>query len=189
MKGGCFLGKFNRTFKMLDVAAEKQVQVVEEAITPVPMPGVQELLDPIVTVVFERVILLNNKVIVQGEFNVNKIYKAIGGEVRHLSETIPFSKPVDLPGFSPTVTIGPGHRVIARNTVLNIVSGNQATANGIDVQLYIKTLTPVQILLDPMEIEQKIVMDFLVKISKFDQVTMELPAPARVFEFRNVVDC
>ncbi len=202
--------KFKKDFKLLQVVAEKEAQFFTTNTTTVSPPAV-ELLDPVVSVTFDRAVLLQNKAIVQGAINKNIIYKGPGGQVLHQPESISFSKEVELPGLNPHFTIGKFNRLTLNNDVVEIGPDNHGNQGGIDVQIFVTRLVVKEFLLDNNNnnkkgnssyvnletappsngstIEQKIVLDFIVKVSKFTQVDMEVPAPSPVFECRNVVKC
>lgn len=187
MEGGILLGTFKKTFKMFNVEAEEQVQVFLERTEMLNYNAV-ELLDPVLSVTFDRVILLKDKAIVQGNIYKNIIYKDENFFVRHEIVTIPVTATVEIPGFNPTVTVGRANRAVVTNNVVDIGPDNQGDTNGFDIQIFVKQLTAFQRLINANEVEEKIILDFILKISKFDQIDLEIPAPPRVFEFRNVID-
>jgi hypothetical protein len=190
MKGGILLKTYKKTIKLLEVSAEKAAQYFTAQLVNLNNPALA-LLEPLLSVSFDRVILFRDKAVVQGNIHKNIIYKDTEGFVRHQPENIPFSKEIDIPGFSPIVTLGKGNRVMLSNNVVNInlnngVSTNQGYQNGIDVQIFVSNLLAEQILLSPQLIDQKIILDFIVKISKVTQEDMEFAKPSPVFEFRNI---
>ena len=186
---------FNRTLKLLDVITEKEVQHFIE--NPVTIDDdALELLDPIVSVNFERVIILQGKALVQGTINKNIIYKdATADDVEHFEEgPINFGIDIDLPGLTPTFTTGKFNRAVLNNNVITL-ENNQGTNGGFDVQIYLTNLFTFQRIIETRtslqetDIDQKIVLDFIIKVSKYIQQDIEFPAPQAVFECRNVKPC
>jgi len=182
---------FKRTLKLLDVVAEEEAQLFKE--NPVDIgEEIVELLDPIVSVTFDRVILLQDKAIVQGTINKNVIYKDDNDDIVYFEEDpIEFGVDVKLPGLTPSFTHGKFNRAVITNNVINIGSDNQGTNGGIDIQIYLTRLFTFQRIIDATSgtIDQKIVLDFIIKVSKYIQQDIEFPAPQAVFECRNVKPC
>lgn len=148
-----------------------------------------EVLRPTITANFDRVVLFKDKAIVQGSISKNVILKFNDGSMSQTTITTNFSKAVELPGLTTTVTIGKFNRAAITNNVIEIGNDNTGSTAGIDVQIYVKNLTSQEILLDSFTLDEKIVLDFIIKISKFKQQDIEIPAPAKTFEFKNAVDC
>ncbi|AZO95571.1 DUF3794 domain-containing protein [Halocella sp. SP3-1] len=188
MKGGIIMKKIRKTLKLLELTAEEPVHVFETTVTEVS-PAVVELLDPVLSVEFDRVVLFQNRAIVQGTIFKNLIYKAVGGQLQYVNEEIPFSKEVELPGVSPNFTTGRFNKMILTNNVIEIGPGNRGAQTGIDIQLYVTQLTAAQIILDTTTVEQKIILDFIIKVSEYTQQDVDLPAPGPVFECRNIIKC
>ncbi len=182
---------FKKTLKLLDVVAEEEAQFFKE--NPVDIGDVVvELLDPIVSVTFDRVILLQDKAIVQGTINKNVIYKDANNDIVFFEEApIEFGIDVNLPGLTPGFTQGKFNRAVITNNVINIGPDNQGTNGGIDIQIYLTRLFTFQRIIDATSgtIDQKIVLDFIIKVSKYIQQDIEFPAPQAVFECRNVKPC
>jgi len=182
---------FKRTLKLLDVVAEEEVQYFRENHVTIG-EEVIELLDPIVSVTFDRVILLQDKALVQGTINKNIIYKDGTGDVEYFEEApIEFGIDVNLPGLTPGFTIGKFNRAVISNNAIDIGPDNQGTNGGIDVQIYLTRLFTFQRIVDVNTgaVDQKIVLDFIIKVSKYTQEDVEFPAPQPVFECRNVKSC
>ena len=182
---------FKRTLKLLDVVAEEEAQYFRE--NPVDIgEEIVELLDPIVSVTFDRVILLQDKALVQGTINKNVIYKDCGDDIEYFEEDpIQFGIDVKLSGLTPGFTHGKFNRAVITNNVINIGPDNQGTNGGIDIQIYLTRLFTFQRIIDATSgtIDQKIVLDFIIKVSKYIQQDIEFPAPQAVFECRNVKPC
>lgn len=179
-----------KTLKLLELTAEKPVQVFETNEVNNISPAVVELLDPVLSVQFDRVVLFQNKAIIQGTIFKNLIYKAVGGQLQYLNEEITFTKEVELPGASPNFTTGKFNRmVINTNNVIEIGADNHGVQNGIDIQLYVTQLTAAQFIINTTTVEEKIVLDFIIKVSKYTQQDVSLLAPGPVFECRNIINC
>jgi len=192
MKGGlALLQTFKKRLKLLDVIADKQVQVFKVNTNQSLGTTAEALLDPVLSVTFDRVVLFDDKVVVQGIINKNIIIKELNsGKILHLSVPVEFSKAVDLPGLNTTVTIGRGNRAVIVNNVVEIGPDNDGSNAGFDVQIYVERLVSKEILINNnTAVDEKIILDFILKISKFKQIDLKIPAPARIFEFTNVIDC
>jgi hypothetical protein len=192
MKGGLpLLQTFKKRLKLLDVIADKQVQVFKVNTNEPLGTTAEALLDPVLSVTFDRVVLFDDKVVVQGIINKNIIIKELNsGKILHLSVPVEFSKAVDLPGLNTTVTIGRGNRAVIVNNVVEIGPDNDGSNAGFDVQIYVERLVSKEILINNnTAVDEKIILDFILKISKFKQIDLKIPAPARIFEFTNVIDC
>lgn len=179
---------FKRTIKLLDVVAENEEQYFTENLVTINEAVVQ-LLDPIASATFDRVILLRDKAIVQGIINKNIIYKNANNDIVYFEETpISFGLDVKLPGLTPSVTKGVFNRVITNNNLITIGPDNQGTNGGIDVQIFITQLFTSERLINAAigSIDQKIVLDFIIKVSKYIQQDLYIPAPNPVFEKRNI---
>lgn len=203
MKGGNYLMKykpkrsvfksFKKTVKLLDVAAENEVQHFIE--NPLTIDDtVIELLDPIVSVTFNRVVLLQDKAIVQGEILKNLIYKDDNNDIVYFEEgPILFGIDVNLPGLTPGFTIGKFNRLIRTNNFIDIGPDNQGTNGGIDIQIYLTNFFTFQQIIEVVNgttnIDQKIVIEFIIKVSKYTQQELDLPESQAIFECRNVQIC
>lgn len=173
-------------FKLLRVAAEGTGQFV--TVNTVTLDSAaMELLDPILSVVIDTAVLARDKAILQGTITKNILYKATTGAVLHQSETIPFFKEVVLPGLNPNVTIGRANRLVPNNNIIQIGPDNRGTNAGIDVQIFITRLEAFQILVNSTTVDEKIILDCFVKVSKFVQQELVLPTTPRVFECRSNV--
>lgn len=175
---------------MLDVVAEKQDQVfkVEKHVLPVPA---KKIVDVAKTVIFDRVVIFRDAAIVQGKFHKRIQFVDECNFKRDFQTDIPFSKKVELPGLTPTVTVGKANRAVITNNIVEIGPDNVGTIAGIDVQLYVKQIQNVEELKKPLpsrKVIEKIDLDFLIKISKAEQVKMNVEIP-QVFECRNVKPC
>lgn len=193
---------FKRQLKLLDVVAEAQVQhfientaIIENIAPAVQQVGtVVELLDPVVSVTFERAVLLKDKVLIQGFVSKNIIYKNNENDVVYFDEgPIFFGIDVDLPGLTPGFTTGRFNRSVLTSNVIEIGPDNQGTNGGINVQIYPTSVFTFQRLISVNTgipgVDQKIVLDFIIKVSKYIQQDVEFPAPQPVFECRNVKSC
>lgn len=194
---------FKKQFKLLDVVAEAEVQHFIENLVPIEIlpnlqqiAGIVELLDPVVSVTFDRVILLQNKALVQGTVAKNIIYKNTENDVVYLEEDpILFGIDVDLPGLTPVFTTGKFNRAVLTSNVVEIGPDNQGTNGGINVQIYPTNIFTFQRLAtiafngSATIIDQKIVLEFIIKVSKYIQQELEIPEPQPVFECRSIKIC
>ncbi|MFW6022958.1 MAG: hypothetical protein ACOCZ5_02685 [bacterium] len=189
-----------KNLKVLDVVAEKEEQVFiynffdlnpcGDIISIPEKTKVEDVYDAVISVNFDNVIILNDKAIVQGVIHKNIIFKLDNGELYHDSVDIVFAEESKLPGLKPTTTVGKFNRAVMTNNIIEIGPDNQGTTAGFDVQIYLTQLTSEEILLDcNKKLDQKIVLDYILKISKFEQVNMEFPEPNTIYEFKNLKSC
>ncbi|MFW5971986.1 MAG: DUF3794 domain-containing protein [Bacillota bacterium] len=185
--------EYKKTLKLLDVVAEKNVQYFTERLVTINNENISELLDPVTSVTFDQVVILKDKAIVQGTINKNIIYKDGGSDVEYFEEDpISFAIDVELPGLTPGIKIGKFNRLVIANNEIEIGSDNQGTNGGIDVQIYLTGLQVFQQIINNVtntDISQKIVLDLIIKISKYTQQEIEFPAPQPVFECKNIRIC
>ncbi len=164
--------KTTRKIAANTVVAELTHQVFIENTTPALTPPASELLEPVVNVSFDRVVPLRNKIIVQGTIFKNIIYKDTGNKIRHESETIPFSTDIEIPGFTP-------------GTLVN----GRRFPNGNDFKFFIETLFVDETLLNTNEVLQKIVIRFIVKVLRQDQIDVCIRGPKQVFKCTSEIVC
>lgn len=179
---------FKTNLKLLEVAAEGTVQFFATRNIVLNAPAL-ELLNPVLSVTFDRAIILKDKVIVQGTITKNLIFKVATGAVLHQTELIPVSQEINLPGVNPNFVIGKFNRLVLNNNVVNIGPDNQGTQDGIDVQIFVTRLQSFEFLITDTTVDQKIILDFIIKVSKFVQKDVLLPGPPPIFECRNVIQC
>lgn len=193
---------FKKQFKLLDVVAEAEVQHFIENLVPIEIIGpaeqqiigVAELLEPVVSISFDRVVLLQDKALIQGTVSKNIIYKNTDNDVVYFDEDpIPFGIDVDLPGLTPGFTTGRFNRAVITSNVIDIGPDNQGTNGGINIQIYPTKIFTFQRLTTSNTsvpvVDQKIIIEFIIKVSKYIQQDLEVPAPQPVFECRNIKMC
>lgn len=92
-------GKDCELFELLRVVGEKEVQIVERGMTPVPpcTPPAKKILHVLVNPIASDVVFID-KVVKQGVFHVEIIFVACDDTVHHASLDIPFMAEVDIPG-------------------------------------------------------------------------------------------
>lgn len=163
-----------KTIKAEEVIHEQPVQVVEEHTVNLPAPGAQELLEPVLTVTFDRQIFLPGKAIIQGTIRKNIIYKELNtGLVKHFPTTIPFLVAKEVPGLL-------GGIVIGQRFIPDV---------GIEGEKFVTNLRAFQFLVSPTKVEQKVVLDFILKVSQLSQLDVCTVRPAPVFDCRAELPC
>lgn len=168
---------FKRRFQVLNVAAEDQAQVFLTEMQTLPELA-QKIVDVSKSIVFDRAILFRNFAIVQGMVMKRIQYVDIDDFKRDFQVTVPFNRKVELPGLNPTVTIGRANRAIVSDNTILIGPNGFGTNDGFTVQLFLKQFNNVDELIPPLpsvNILEKIEFQFLIKISKFEQVDLSLP--------------
>ncbi|AZO95570.1 DUF3794 domain-containing protein [Halocella sp. SP3-1] len=172
----------------LELLAEKEVSISKTNNLSNITPPITELLEPIVSVNFARAVFFKNKIVIQGEINKNMIYKADNNIINYEEEGIEFSKEINLPGLSPYYYTGKFNRLIKSNPVIEI-NNLSGFSNGIDIQLYLNNLSVKQFLVNNTTVEQKIIVDFIIKVSRLTQNKIKLPKPAPVFTCHQKIPC
>lgn len=152
----------SKTINANVVVATPNVQVFFEHTETIEPPAL-ELLPPVVSVTFDRVVPLRGKIIIQGTVHKNILYKAEGGLVRHTAVTIPFAKEVEIPGFNPG----------------SLINGRFFNT-GNDFRFFIDQIFVDQTLLDPRTVLEKIVIRFVVKVIKEEKIQISAK-PAQTF--------
>lgn len=149
------------------VKFEKSAQVFIEQTVTLPEAAV-DLLEPVVEVVFDDVVPLRDKVIVQGRILKNLLFKTATGYVRHLEEEIPFAEDIDVPGYQP----GTIHK-------------ERFFPGPNDYRFFVEPIVVRQFLLDSTTVLQKVVLRFDIKILRQEQLKM-WSKPSQVF---HTCDC
>lgn len=139
-----------------------------------PGPGADELLEPVLSVTFDRQIFLPGKVIIQGTIRKNIIYKERSTRnVAHFPTTIPFMVAKEVPGLL-------GGIVVGQRFIPDV---------GIEGEKFVTNLQAFQFLADSRTVEQKVVLDFILKVSELKQLDVCTVRPAPVFDCRAEVPC
>lgn len=160
----------SKTINASVVVGEEFVEVFVEHTETIEPPA-EELLPPVVSVTFDRVIPLRNKILVQGTIHKNILYKAQGGLVRHTAVTIPFSKEVTIPGFNP-------------GTLIN----GRFFNCGNDFKFCLDQIFVDQTLVDRRTVHESIVIRFVVKITKEERIQVSAK-PVQTFHCSSELPC
>ena len=185
---------FKRRFKLPKVVAEDQAQVFLVEMQTLPVVA-QKIVDVAKNIIFDQVILFRNFVIVQGMVMKRIQFVDENGFKRDFQVSVPFDRKVDLPGLNPTVTIGRANRAVISNNTIPIGPDGIGSSDGFDVQLFLKQFNNVDELIPPLpslNVREKIEFQFLIKISKFEQVDLSLPVQPVFdcsFATKCLVDC
>lgn len=163
-----------RTIKAEEVIHEQPVQVVVENSVTLPVPGATELLEPEFTVTFDRESFFPGKVTIQGTIVKNVIYKELGtGLIRYVSTTIPFVVSKEVPGLL-------GGIVVGQRFIPDV---------GIQAEEFVTNVQAVEFLVSPIEAQEKVVLDFILKVSQLKQLDVCTVRPAPVFDCRAGQPC
>lgn len=135
----------NPLVKIDVVIGENTRQILSETtlILPVPAIKIRDIVARVQDITTE---VIENKVIVQGIIHKQIFFVGTDNVVRHITEDVPFSTFLDIPGALP----------------------------GMDVQVHPTIEAVIPILLNPTTLLQKIVIEFFVKVTEKRQINIAL---------------